>query len=82
MTLCEQVGELLPNLDAVNSVEECDKLREELIELIEGLKVLRLYANLKGTTVHMRLAGRVVLAQSYESNCEEVFDRLPTWAKW
>ena len=82
MILCEQVGELLPNLDAVNSVEECDKHRAELIELIQGLTVLRQYANLKGTAVHMRLAGKIELARPYESSCEEAYARLPTWAKW
>jgi hypothetical protein len=81
-TLCESVGELLPNFDAVNSVAECEAHRHDLWELEEGIARLTLYVESKRAAVQFRLAGNIPEALKCERTCQEIFEQLPKWARW
>jgi hypothetical protein len=63
------------NLDAVNSVEECD-------ENIHTLELLLRYAKEKRRAVKMRGIGEVNPAHASEMICDRIYKDLPEEARW
>lgn len=43
---------------------------------------LACYADWKASAIMERQAGHVAAALSYEKNCENIYKKLPAWAKW
>lgn len=75
------------NLDAVNSVEECDANRRE-IAAAEGVprrikSILKRYCSNKAIAVKARLEGRIQDAMFWENTCDRLYDDLPDkWRTW
>jgi hypothetical protein len=79
--LTTRIGELLPNLDAMD-IDDMPVMRQELIVLSVGIRALASYAEAKQEAMVYRLAGNIDLAQRIETHCESLYHKLPDWAKW
>ena len=64
----------VPNLDAMSN--------EELGQLQEVYYMLSLYASCKISAKSYRENGQITKALANEKYCENVYKRLPMWARW
>ena len=49
---------------------------------VRALKGLTNYAANKATAMRCRTAGDIVGAQNYERICDNIYDKLPEYARW
>lgn len=64
------------NLDAVNTVEECDGIQA-------GLSTLMMYLEQKKRAIEFRQKGEISLAVIHEETCDNIYNKLlPEELKW
>src|SRR5260370_280507 len=51
-------------------------------DYVQAFKSLRNYAMNKAVTMQQRKLGNIQTAQQYESICEDIYNRLPGYARW
>jgi len=54
----------------------------ELREVADTLIKLAMYARLKANAMEQRSTGRMRNAEQLETRCENIYQKLPDWAKW
>lgn len=82
LNLKKVIGEVLPNLDAINDENELLAIKIELREISNGLRLLSSYAEGKGNAVECRKAGKIESVLRFEVACGFVYAKLPSWIKW
>jgi hypothetical protein len=43
---------------------------------------LSTYASYKARAIELRLSGQISVAQKLEDACDDIYARLPAWARW
>lgn len=77
----DDLAAAMPNLDGFNP-SEMPQFRAEATEIINALQNMRSYAEAREMASDARLRGKIELAQRFESANEQIYKRLPEWAKW
>ena len=72
----------LPNLDAINDVEDLVTLRGDCKQLRDGFQLLASYCEAKAAAISYRKKGDINLAIKLEKHCDTIFKQLPEWARW
>lgn len=77
----ELVG-LVPNLDDFVLPREVAEQKEKFKQLSKDFKNLARYCEAKEDAMCLRLYGKVQDAIKLERVCEEIYETLPSWARW
>ena len=76
------LSELIPNCDAFQLPVEAREQRELFKSYSETFAMLARYCEAKEDAMTLRLKGSIKSALRLESACDEIYARLPLWAKW
>lgn len=73
----------VPNIDDHGvSPEEIDQLREEFVQIRKVMDELQAYCEMKRRSMVNRQAGRMVHASKFEAVMQDIYKKLPIWARW